>query len=107
MGLPSTLSMKRHLPLLALALGFAMLTRIGLLFSITWLATLRATLFTVFGNEISGRDLILFGGGLFLITPGYIGPLFTTPTGQMVALGAACSMGLGIFIMNKIATIKV
>ena len=50
-----------------LGLGFAMLTRIGLLYSITWLATLRATLFTVLGNEISGRDLILFGGGLFLM----------------------------------------
>ena len=50
-----------------LGLGFAMVTRIALLFSITWLATLRATLLTVFGNEISGRDLILFGGGLFLI----------------------------------------
>jgi predicted tellurium resistance membrane protein TerC len=50
-----------------LGLGFAMLTRIALLYSITWLATLRATLFTVFGLEISGRDLILFGGGLFLI----------------------------------------
>jgi predicted tellurium resistance membrane protein TerC len=50
-----------------LGLAFAMLTRIALLYSITWLASLRATLFTVFGNEISGRDLILFGGGLFLI----------------------------------------
>src|SRR5882757_2919296 len=50
-----------------LGLAFAMLTRIALLYSITWLATLRATLFTVLGNEISGRDLILFGGGLFLI----------------------------------------
>ncbi len=50
-----------------LGLGFAMLTRIGLLFSITWLATLRATLFTVFGNELSGRDLILTGGGVFLV----------------------------------------
>jgi predicted tellurium resistance membrane protein TerC len=46
---------------------FAMLTRIALLFSITWLATLRTTLFTVLGNGISGRDLILFGGGLFLV----------------------------------------
>jgi predicted tellurium resistance membrane protein TerC len=44
-----------------------MLTRIALLFSIVWVATLRATLFTVLGNEISGRDLILFGGGLFLV----------------------------------------
>ena len=50
-----------------LGLLFAMVTRIALLYSITWLATLRATLFTVLGNEISGRDLILFGGGLFLI----------------------------------------
>ena len=50
-----------------LGLSFAMLTRIALLFSVTWMATLRATLFTVFGNEISGRDLILFGGGLFLM----------------------------------------
>ena len=50
-----------------LGLGFAMLTRIGLLFSITWIATLRETLFTVYGNEISGRDLILFGGGAFLV----------------------------------------
>ena len=50
-----------------LGLGFAMLTRIGLLFSITWLATLTDTLFTVFGNPISGRDLILFGGGAFLV----------------------------------------
>jgi predicted tellurium resistance membrane protein TerC len=50
-----------------LGLAFAMLTRIALLYAITWLATLRATLFTVLGNEISGRDLILFGGGLFLM----------------------------------------
>jgi predicted tellurium resistance membrane protein TerC len=50
-----------------MGLAFAMVTRIALLYSITWLATLRATLFTVLGNEISGRDLILFGGGLFLI----------------------------------------
>jgi tight adherence protein B len=49
----------------------------------------------------------LVGGALFMISPKYIGPLFTTPTGQMVAAAAACSMGLGIFIMNKIATIKV
>jgi len=49
----------------------------------------------------------LVGGVLFLVSPGYISPLVTTSTGQMVAAAAACSMGLGIFIMNKIATIKV
>ncbi len=49
----------------------------------------------------------LVGGGMFVISPNYISPLVTTSTGQMVAAAAACSMGLGIFIMNKIATIKV
>jgi tight adherence protein B len=47
------------------------------------------------------------GGLLFVISPGYIKPLFTTSTGLMVAGAAGCSKALGIFIMNKIATIKV
>ena len=50
-----------------LGLGFAMLTRVALLFSITWLATLRNPLFRALGTDVSGRDLILFAGGLFLI----------------------------------------
>ena len=45
----------------------AMLMRIGLLLSIAWIIRLTAPLFTVLGNEISGRDLILLGGGLFLL----------------------------------------
>ena len=50
-----------------LGLGFAMLTRLGLLFSLTWLMSLTAPLFTLVGREISGRDLILIAGGLFLL----------------------------------------
>jgi predicted tellurium resistance membrane protein TerC len=50
-----------------LGLGFAMVTRIALLFSITWLATLRDPLFRALGTDVSGRDLILFAGGLFLL----------------------------------------
>jgi predicted tellurium resistance membrane protein TerC len=50
-----------------LGLGFAMLSRIALLFSLAWVMTLTAPLFSAFGNEISGRDLILLGGGLFLL----------------------------------------
>jgi predicted tellurium resistance membrane protein TerC len=50
-----------------LGLGFAMITRIGLLFSIAWLMTLEEPLFTFVGREISGRDLILIAGGLFLL----------------------------------------
>jgi predicted tellurium resistance membrane protein TerC len=50
-----------------LGLAFAMITRIGLLFSLTWLIGLTAPWFTVLGEEISGRDLILFAGGVFLL----------------------------------------
>jgi predicted tellurium resistance membrane protein TerC len=50
-----------------IGLALAMLTRIGLLFSLTLIMRLTAPLFTVFGLGISGRDLILIVGGLFLI----------------------------------------
>jgi predicted tellurium resistance membrane protein TerC len=45
----------------------AMGMRILLLFAIAWIIRLTAPLFTVFGEDISGRDLILMGGGLFLL----------------------------------------
>ena len=48
-------------------LGLAMFIRIALLFSLTWLMGLTSPLFTVLGSEISGRDLILISGGLFLL----------------------------------------
>lgn len=48
-------------------LGLAMLTRIALLFSLSWIIGLTAPIFTVIGQEISGRDLILLLGGLFLL----------------------------------------
>ncbi|MGH7413191.1 MAG: TerC family protein, partial [Candidatus Rokuibacteriota bacterium] len=48
---------------LILALGI----RILLLFAITWIMGLTAPLFSVLGHGVSGRDLILLGGGLFLI----------------------------------------
>jgi predicted tellurium resistance membrane protein TerC len=51
----------------ALGLGLAMLSRVALLFSLTWISRLTAPLFTVLGQEISGRDLVLIFGGLFLL----------------------------------------
>ena len=45
----------------------AMLTRIGLLFSLTWVIRLTAPWITLVGHELSGRDLILILGGLFLL----------------------------------------
>ena len=50
-----------------LGLSLAMISRILLLLSITWVMRLTAPLFTLFAHEISGRDLILIVGGLFLI----------------------------------------
>ena len=48
-------------------LGLAMFLRIALLMSISWVIQLTDPLFRVFGEEISGRDLILLFGGLFLL----------------------------------------
>ncbi|MGH8355389.1 MAG: TerC family protein [Pseudomonas sp.] len=48
-------------------LALAMVTRILLLLSITWVMRLTNDLFPLFGQGISGRDLILFFGGLFLL----------------------------------------
>ena len=50
-----------------LGLGFAMITRLLLLFSLSWVMGLKADLFQVFGQGISGRDLVLLLGGLFLL----------------------------------------
>jgi len=50
-----------------LGLALAMGTRILLLLLLTWIMRLQATLFSVLNVEISGRDLILIGGGLFLL----------------------------------------
>ena len=50
-----------------IGLGLAMLTRILLLLSITWVMGLSADLFSVAAVGVSGRDLILIGGGLFLL----------------------------------------
>ncbi len=50
-----------------LGLGLAMLMRIALLVSLAWIIKLTAPLFTALGHEISGRDIILIGGGLFLL----------------------------------------
>ncbi|NIM47769.1 MAG: TerC family protein [Gemmatimonadales bacterium] len=50
-----------------MGLALAMLARLLLLFSLTWIIRLTAPLFVLLGNAISGRDLILIAGGLFLL----------------------------------------
>ena len=50
-----------------LGIGLALIIRIGLLFALSWLMGLTQPLFSVFDKAFSGRDLILLGGGLFLV----------------------------------------
>ena len=50
-----------------LGILLAMITRLAMLFGIAWIIGLVEPLFTVFGNGISGRDIILIAGGLFLL----------------------------------------
>lgn len=50
-----------------LGLALAMGTRIALLVSLAWIMTLTDPLFSVLGKDVSGRDIILIGGGLFLL----------------------------------------
>lgn len=51
----------------SLGIGFAMLSRLALLFSLTWIIGMVDPWFSLFSQEISGRDLVLIGGGLFLL----------------------------------------
>lgn len=53
-----------------IGLGLALIFRIALLMALTWVMGLTAPIFEVFGREVSWRDLILIGGGFFLIAKG-------------------------------------
>jgi predicted tellurium resistance membrane protein TerC len=87
----------------------AMLTRIALLLSIAWVIRLTAPLFSILGHDISGRDLILIGGGLFLLAkatleiherlegeeherPGRAVPSFGAVIGQIMLLDVVFSL---------------
>ncbi|HSA59036.1 MAG TPA: TerC family protein [bacterium] len=50
-----------------LGIGLALVLRLGLVFAISWIMRLTEPLFGVLGRNFSGRDLILLGGGLFLL----------------------------------------
>lgn len=50
-----------------IGLGLAMITRLLLLLTLTWIVRLKTTLFTMLGEDISGRDIIMLVGGLFLL----------------------------------------
>ncbi len=94
-----------------LGIALAAITRLGLLLTIAWIVGLTAPLFSVWGHEFSWRDLILIGGGLFLIakatleihhklegasesvTPGKaVGASFTSVIAQIMVLDIVFSL---------------
>ncbi|MFQ5457231.1 MAG: TerC family protein [Myxococcota bacterium] len=89
-----------------LGLALAMFVRIALLLSLTWIMQLTAPMFAVLGQEISGRDLILIAGGLFLLAKSTLeihGNLegAETPAGKAVAAGFAAVL-VQILLMDII-----
>ncbi|HXV83101.1 MAG TPA: TerC family protein, partial [Candidatus Binatia bacterium] len=107
-----------------LGLGLAMVMRIILLFSIAWVIRLTAPLFTVFNQEISGRDLILLIGGLFLIakatheihqklegekgrSSSYVPPTFTSVIIQILLLDIVFSLDSVITAVGMVDQVSI
>ena len=84
-----------------IGLSLAMFIRIALLWSITWVMRLTTPWFVTFGNEISGRDMILLVGGLFLIAKSTheIHEKLEGEDGQGSARAAASFVGIIIQIL--------
>ena len=84
-----------------IGLAAAMIMRILLLLSLAWIVKLTAPLFTVMGAEISGRDLILLAGGLFLMAKATheIHDKLEGPEGEKVVKGAPSLTSVIVQIM--------
>ena len=95
-------------------LSLAMLTRLALLFSVVWLARLTAPLFSVYGQEFSGRDLIVGAGGLFLLAKSVFeihktveeadGPRATRVLGTFVAVVTQIALLDIVFSLDSVFT---
>ena len=82
-----------------LGLGLAMGTRVLLLLSLAWIMTLTEPLFTVAGREFSGRDLILIGGGLFLLWKS-VHEIHNSLEGAVDSHGAVMQAGFGAVLVQ-------
>jgi predicted tellurium resistance membrane protein TerC len=85
-------------------LALAMLMRVALLLALAWMIGLTAPLAIVLGNEISGRDLILLAGGLFLIwkATGEIHELLEDTAGTHAPHAAAARAAFGAVLVQII-----
>ncbi|MET0552444.1 MAG: TerC family protein [Vicinamibacteria bacterium] len=107
-----------------IGLGLAMVMRILLLLSLSWVIRLTAPLFSVFGHEISGRDLVLIVGGLFLLAKSTmeiheklegeeghasakVGPSFTSVLLQIMVLDIVFSLDSVITAVGMVSQVSV
>jgi predicted tellurium resistance membrane protein TerC len=90
-------------------LAFAMLTRIALLLSLSWVMGLTTELFAVAGQSLSGRDLVLLGGGLFLLYKASREIFEAVEQGEEGAPGPATRGGAGRFwsVIAQIAVVDI
>jgi predicted tellurium resistance membrane protein TerC len=86
-----------------IGLSLALLMRVALLFSLTWIIKLTAPLFTVMGQGFSWRDIILFSGGLFLLAKATI-EIYNTVEGVegYGSVGGVVAAGFGATIVQII-----
>jgi predicted tellurium resistance membrane protein TerC len=96
-----------------LGLGFAMASRLLLLLSLSWVMSLTADIFTIVGNGISGRDIVLLLGGLFLLYKAsheiYIEVEARDEQGSGQASATTAEAGRGLFwsVIGQIAIIDI
>jgi len=109
-----------------IGLLMAMVMRIALLLALSWLVGLTAPLVTAFGHEISGRDLIMIGGGLFLLwtatveihtavagdpagaaAPRPAPPTFASAVGQILAIDLVFSLDSIITAIGMVDRIEI
>ncbi|WP_295798558.1 TerC family protein [uncultured Microbulbifer sp.] len=90
---------KQREPARLIGLMLAMVTRLALLFSIAWIMGLTAPWFTVLGEEISGRDVILIGGGLFLLAKA-THEIHSSLEGAEGSAGGAASATFGMVLLQ-------
>jgi predicted tellurium resistance membrane protein TerC len=107
-----------------LGLALAMITRVLLLLSLSWIIRLTAPLFTVLSQEISGRDLILIMGGLFLLgkstfeihgklegeeghASAHVGPSFTSVIIQILLLDVVFSLDSVITAVGMVDNVAI
>jgi len=83
-----------------LGIAAALVTRLGLLFTLTWIMKLTAPLFAIAGHELSGKDLIMIGGGVFLLFKSTLEIHHKLEGGGEADGKAGASAGVGLVILQ-------